>query len=109
MNRDLMFSSEKDDWETPQDLFDKYDSIFHFDLDVCASDRNKKCSVFFSKEDDCRKHEWFGKVWMNPPYGRNIGTFVKKAYEEIFRGGVRDSCHVAPSKDGHKMVSRLLH
>lgn len=24
---------------------------------------------------------WWGKVWMNPPYGRTIGQWMKKAYE----------------------------
>jgi len=36
MNRAL-FSQKTDLWSTPQDLFDKYDAIYHFEIDVCAN------------------------------------------------------------------------
>ena len=39
-----MFSSERDDWETPQALFDELDAEFHFTLDVCANESNSKCT-----------------------------------------------------------------
>ena len=38
-----MFSSQRDDWETPQDLFDKLNAEFNFTLDPCASNDNAKC------------------------------------------------------------------
>lgn len=47
MNTELMFSSKTDLWETPQDLFDKYDAIYHFETDVCALPENAKCKRFF--------------------------------------------------------------
>ena len=46
MNTALMFSSKRDLWETPQDLFDKYDAIYHFETDVCALPGNAKCKRF---------------------------------------------------------------
>ena len=49
INTELMFSSKKDDWETPQWLFDKLDSEFHFTLDPCANDLNHKCDKYFTK------------------------------------------------------------
>lgn len=82
MNTDVMFSSKTDIWETPQWLFDKYDSRYHFTLDVCADANNAKCSAFFDEEADGLKQTWAGNCWMNPPYGREIGKWVKKAYEE---------------------------
>ncbi len=45
MNTDVMFSSKTDLWETPQDLFDKLDTEFHFNLDVCALPENAKCAA----------------------------------------------------------------
>ena len=79
MNTDLMFSSKTDMWETPQDLFDRYDAIYHFETDVCAVADNAKCERFFSPEIDGLKQEWTGICWCNPPYGKKIGEWVKKA------------------------------
>ena len=80
------FSSASDMWETPQDLFDKLDRQYGFTLDVCATVENRKCDYFFSKEQDGLSKVWTGRIWMNPPYGREIGKWVKKAYETAKRG-----------------------
>lgn len=83
MNTAVMFSSAKDDWETPQDLFDKWDNVFAFDLDAASSDTNAKCKRHFTVSDDGLSQDWGGcRVWLNPPYGRQIGKWVRKAYEE---------------------------
>ena len=74
MNVDLMFSSGKDDWETPQELFAALDAEFFFQLDACATQRNKKCHAFFSPEDDGLEQDWVTAdrkhVFCNPPYSR---------------------------------------
>lgn len=44
----VLYSSENEVWETPQDLFNMLDDEFHFDIDVCATSENAKCSKFFS-------------------------------------------------------------
>ena len=78
-----MFSSAKDDWETPQDLFDKWNAMFAFNLDAASSDANAKCKRHFTVADDGLSQDWGGcRVWLNPPYGRQIGKWVQKAYEE---------------------------
>lgn len=81
------FSSESDMWATPQAFFDKYDDQYHFMLDVCATADNAKCADFFTPEQDGLRQEWAPfTCWMNPPYGRSIGKWVRKAYEESLRG-----------------------
>lgn len=80
------FSSASAEWATPDDLFSELDAIFHFDLDACASPDNAKCSRYFTKEDDALQRRWSGTVWMNPPYGREIQAFMRKAYDESCRG-----------------------
>ena len=83
MNTKLMFSSEKDDWETPQDLFDELDEEFHFTLDAASSDLNAKCEKHYTIEDDGLSQSWEGNnVFLNPPYGRTMKDWMKKAYEE---------------------------
>lgn len=76
-----LMTSKTDLWETPKELFERLDIEFNFTLDVCATNENAKCEKFFSKETNGLKQVWFGQCWMNPPYGREIGTWVKKAYE----------------------------
>ena len=83
MNNNLMFSSKTDLWETPQDLFDKYDAIYHFETDVCALTENAKCKRFFTPEMDGLKQEWTGVCWCNPPYGRQIGKWVEKVVKSF--------------------------
>ena len=68
--------------ETPKYLFDKISSIFNFSLDVCALPENAKCESYYTPEDDGLSKPWRGGVWCNPPYGREISSWVRKAYEE---------------------------
>ena len=102
-----MMSSLTDEWPTPRYVFDKLNDEFHFDLDVCADDLNHKCDRYFTKEQDGLRQDWKGTCWMNPPYGRTIGQWVKKAYESA-RGGGR--CGLSHSgKDGYALVEGLRH
>jgi phage N-6-adenine-methyltransferase len=80
------FSSETDEWPTPQDFFDKLNEEFHFTLDVCATPENAKCPRYFTKSENGLLQKWEGICWMNPPYGREIGQWVKKAYESAIGG-----------------------
>ena len=68
--------------ETPKYLFDRISSIFNFSLDVCALPENAKCENYYTPKDDGLSKPWGGGVWCNPPYGREISSWVKKAYEE---------------------------
>lgn len=81
-----LYTSNKDDWETPQDLYDDLNWEFHFTLDAAASPENAKCEKYFTKKDDALKQEWGNNViWCNPPYGRQIGKFVEKAFYTLLR------------------------
>lgn len=108
MNTDLMFSSETDQWATPQDFFNKVNNVFHFTLDVCADSNNHKCQYYFDQSlgFDGLKMNWTGVCWMNPPYGRDIGAWVKKAYESAKGGGY--GCLLASCKDRYQVVARIL-
>lgn len=81
------FSSASDNWPTPQSFFDEVNRVHGpFDLDVCASAENTKCPRFFTAADDGLKQAWTGRVWMNPPYGRTIGAWMRKAHESAKSG-----------------------
>lgn len=85
-----LFSSNSDEWETPREFFAQITERFGtLELDVCASKENAKCARFFSPEEDGLSQEWSpARCWMNPPYGRTIGLWMKKAYEESQKGAL---------------------
>lgn len=89
MNAEVMFSSKKDNWETPDWLFRKLNDEFRFSLDPCADENNHKCDKYFTKEEDGLTKDW-GKdrVFCNPPYGRELAKWVKKCYEHSQKGGL---------------------
>ena len=86
MINNAMFSSNRDDWETPLELFKQLDAIYHFDLDVCALPHNAKCDKYYTPDDDGLSKPWEGTCWMNPPYGRQIGRWMEKAYKSSLVG-----------------------
>lgn len=80
--RSVHFSSKTEEWETPQGVFNELDFEFELEIDVCATKENAKLPKFWTKKDDGLAQDWTGKrCWMNPPYGRAIGKWVKKAAE----------------------------
>ena len=81
-----MKSSATPEWSTPRDLFDELDAEFHFDLDVASTDENALCEKHYTKDDDGLSNEWTGSVWCNPPYGREIGKWMRKAAESNWGG-----------------------
>ena len=82
------YSSETNEWATPKKVFDELDDEFSFMLDPCATKENAKTEKFFTIEDDGLSQEWTDTTFMNPPYGREIKKWVKKAYEESLKGTV---------------------
>ena len=60
MKTETLFSSNSENWSTPQDLFDKLDAEFHFNLDPCADETNHKCDRYFTKEQDGLQQNWGG-------------------------------------------------
>lgn len=107
MNTAVHFSSNSSEWETPRPFFDQLNAEFGFTLDVCATPDNAKCAHYFTPEQDGLRQEWQGVCFMNPPYGREIGKWVRKAYESAQQGGGGGLS--SPGADRHSLVARLLH
>jgi phage N-6-adenine-methyltransferase len=74
------------DWETPQELFDELNAEFGFECDLAATDENAKCERYITEEHDSLWQPWHGVRWCNPPYGRGIDRWVRKAYEASLDG-----------------------
>lgn len=89
------FKSGNKEWETPESLFIPLKKEFHIVLDTCASEGNTKCNAWYDKKINSFTKDWHAAIaaigknkagWMNPPYGRGIDKWVKKAYDEAAKG-----------------------
>src|ERR1019366_2875540 len=112
-NQKAMMSSATAEWGTPQDLYDKLDAVYRFELDAAAIPENAKCRRFLSFDSryfympefdaldeytDWAKLSGGGPIWLNPPYGRLAPKFVKRAEAELCNG-VTIVCLVASRTD----------
>jgi phage N-6-adenine-methyltransferase len=82
------YSSKKDEWETPPEIFDPIDAEFDFDIDVCASEQNTKCQVCYTEQLDGLKRDWhilYNASWCNPPYS-NLKAWIAKNANEAKQG-----------------------
>lgn len=79
---DTRFKSNTVEWPTPDETFIPLDSEFHFTMDVAATSENAKCEQYWTKEQDGLSQKWEGVCWMNPPYGKDVPKWLKKAIQE---------------------------
>lgn len=78
-----LYTSNTAEWATPQDFYNYLNGRFDFTLDPCSTDANAKCEKHYTKADDGLSKSWDGEiVFCNPPYGRGIGKWVKKCFDE---------------------------
>lgn len=98
MNR-TVHSSNKSDWETPPELFRNLNTVFSFDIDVCATAENTKCQDYYSPEQDGLKQPWhnYKTCWCNPPYPQ-AKKWLEKAWQEACKGATT-VCLIAARPD----------
>ena len=100
------YSSKTVEWATPEGLYDELDGEFGFTLDPCATKENAKCDKYFTKEEDGLAQTWKNeRVFMNPPYGRVIGDWVKK----MATGGVKVGVALLPARTDTKWFHEYIY
>lgn len=78
INRAL-FTSKNQEWETPQELFNQLNEEFNFTIDLAGNSINHKLQHYYNLEQDSLKQDWSNqRAFLNPPYGRKIGQWIKK-------------------------------
>lgn len=76
-------------WETPPEVFDPLNAEFDFTLDPCATSSTAKCPMYFTERQDGLTRDWgTHRVFMNPPYGREVYAWTRKARESAERGAL---------------------
>lgn len=107
-NKRAIFSSNSDEWATPQDTFDELDREFHFTLDPCSTDENHKCDFYYTKDSDGLTKNWEGhRVFCNPPYSK-----IAKWTEKCYREGCKDNTVVVlliPSRTDTKYFHNFIY
>jgi len=79
----VLFSSQKHDWKTPKSLFRCLERLFgKFDLDPCTEDNHLQVPYYYTSKDNGLVKEWFGRVYVNPPYSETE-KWVRKAIQEV--------------------------
>lgn len=101
-----LFSSNSNEYATPQDFFDELNNEFNFTLDPCSTDENAKCKKHFTIKENGLIQSWKDeRAFVNPPYGREIKSWVKKASDEVLVGGVSACGYADTSENRHNIFS----
>lgn len=71
------YEGRTDEWLTPPEIIQ---NLGPFDLDPCSPINRPwdTAEHHYTIEDDGLNKEWFGCIWMNPPYGSNTKYWLKK-------------------------------
>lgn len=86
INRSL-FTSDNLNWETPKWLFTRLHNVLDFTVDAAAGEDNARLPHYWTKDKDALTQDWSkDRVFCNPPYGREISHWVKKAYDAALAG-----------------------
>lgn len=111
MNTAVMFSSARGDHATPQWLFDELNREFHFDVDGAADGDSSLCGLYLS---DALHDDWSGgrkrpsRVFLNPPYGRDIGRWTTKAIVEVDAGHAEIVVLLLPARTDTSWFRKLV-
>lgn len=68
-------------WLTPKWIFDELG--LEFDLDPCSPEGGVPwipAAKFYTEKHDGLIQPWEGRVWLNPPYGKHTGEWLKKMH-----------------------------
>jgi ParB family chromosome partitioning protein len=89
-------SGGNDDWYTPPEYIEAARLVMGgIDLDPAsceAAQATVKADRFFTKEQDGLAQPWHGRIWLNPPYSRElIGPFIAKLIADYQAGAVRQA------------------
>ncbi len=83
------------EWYTPNEYLDSVHEVLgEIDLDPAScgqANKTVKAYKFYSKEDDGLSYPWYGKIFLNPPYGNDGPPFVQKLIDEFRKGNVTEA------------------
>ena len=89
--------NSSDEFGTPPEFVRPLaDAVGGFDLDPASgAETAPHASTRFNEEDDGLSREWFGKVWLNPPFSEKT-RWVRRARSEVSAGRVETAVILLP-------------
>lgn len=89
------FTGEQE-WYTPQRYIEAAREVLGIiDLDPASTLKAQQivqARLFYSEDNDGLKHQWYGQVWLNPPYTQPlIQRFIEKLIKEHQSGRVQEA------------------
>ena len=104
----IAITPDDTEWYTPQYILDKVYNVFPVSLDPCSNEeRTVDAQVHYTENVDGLKQLWCGNVFVNPPYGREIGKWTKKFLEEWNNGHIKNAILLVPVKTDTKWWGEL--
>ncbi len=94
------FSSDGPEWYTPPELVAKVVEVLGvIDLDPCADAEHRvPAKAHYTQKQNGLSRGWAGKVYMNPPYGRELPDWVVKLCLEYTASSVTDAIALVPAR-----------
>jgi phage N-6-adenine-methyltransferase len=95
-----LFTSKSKEWYTPPAIVDAViDVMGSIDLDPCADPGcNIPAKRHYTATTDGLSQTWPGRVYMNPPYGREIQKWIIKLVSEYDAGNVTQAVVLVPAR-----------
>jgi hypothetical protein len=102
-------SSESPEWYTPPPIVERVVSALgEIDLDPSWHPESPvQASTAYTIEDDGLAQRWTGRVYLNPPYGREIDAWIAKLVEEYAAGAVSEAIALVPARVDTEWFRRL--
>ncbi len=93
--------SKNQTWGTPKEFMNFLENRFYWkpNLDAAASIKNTKAPFYYSEKDNSLEKDWYGHVWLNPPFGKVLlPEFLRKCNEQIKRKEVLSIMVLIPAR-----------
>lgn len=105
-----LYTSNSEEWYTPKHIVDRVVKLFGaIGLDPCSNPGEPRIPAErrYTQADDGLAHEWTGKVYMNPPYGREIAQWIEYLCGQYESGNVTEAIALVPSRTDTAWFGRM--
>jgi DNA N-6-adenine-methyltransferase (Dam)/Protein of unknown function (DUF3102) len=105
----VMTSSESSEWYTPPHIVDLVEATLgEIDLDPCGHpDSPVRATTTYTAAEDGLARPWSGRLYLNPPYGRQIDGWIDKLVAEYESGSVTEAIALVPARTDTAWFRRL--
>lgn len=105
-----LLSSQSDEHYTPPEVLEKVIAVLEeIDFDPCSDPGlNVPAKRHYTAEENGLGCFWYGRVFLNPPYGRAVGRWTSKLVQEFQAGNVTEAIALVAARPGSKWFQALL-